>query len=214
VTLFFVITINVWTTFDRIELRPAGRKIQGLPLHVDQNPWIHPDFTTIQGVLALDDCPSDRGTTVLVPGSKHYFQQLMPLAQHNGKKHYVEVGDYWQERGHELVLQQIPLRTGDILVWDSRTLHGATENNDPSNDRWVALVASGKAHCGDRRLVTSRLTSLSNCDVWNDRPAYMHASKGPRFSAPQKLSELRTWEELSLLGELVYGVRPWAEVQH
>jgi hypothetical protein len=203
--------LDIWTTFDRIGFRPAGQSIDPLPLHVDQNPWLDPGFATIQGILALEDCPIERGTTVLVPGSKQCFHQWKPLAQNHPGKHYVEVGDYRGRLEVALNPQQIPLKRGDILVWDSRTLHGATANLDRTSDRWVALVASGKARCNDRQLVRARQHSLKTCEVWNERAAYMHASKSPRYSAPYLLNQLRNPEQLTLLGELLYGVRSWED---
>ncbi|MBU0800382.1 MAG: hypothetical protein KKA05_05195, partial [Alphaproteobacteria bacterium] len=53
---------DLWTSFDRVGVKlPHHEESKALPLHVDQNPNVHPGFKTVQGVLALSDCPAERG---------------------------------------------------------------------------------------------------------------------------------------------------------
>src|SRR5262249_50234926 len=76
---------ELWTTFDRVGVKLHGHEDAGaLPLHVDQNPNVHPSFHTVQGVLTLTDCPKERGTYVGVPGSKHLFADYAGMAKNLG----------------------------------------------------------------------------------------------------------------------------------
>ncbi len=81
---------DLWTTFDRLGIKlPGHGESKALPLHVDQNPNVHPEFRTVQGVLALADCPQERGTFVGVPGSKQFFGRYGSMAKNAGE--YVEL---------------------------------------------------------------------------------------------------------------------------
>ncbi len=77
---------DLWTTFDRLGIKLPGHQESGpLPLHVDQNPNVHPAFRTVQGVLALSDCPVERGTFVGVPGSRKHFHEYGAMARNQGE---------------------------------------------------------------------------------------------------------------------------------
>src|SRR5205085_18223 len=106
---------DLWTTFDRLGFkRPNNTESAGLPLHVDQNPRIHPNFRTIQGVLALRDCPLEVGTFLAVPGSKAVFSEYAHWSQPD--QQYVPL----PERDEDIIAklragqQPLPLRGGSL----------------------------------------------------------------------------------------------------
>lgn len=202
---------DLWTTFDRfgVKLPNHGESI-ALPLHVDQNPHEHPMFRTIQGVIALSDCPEDRGTLVTVPGSKSLFSKYGEFAELQGE--YVEL-DLENEVAATLQehAQPMPLRQGDIINWDSRTTHANTANTS-NETRFIALAASGIARTDSQRLVTIRNQAFMSGSGSNVRDAYMHASKPPRYSNPEVLSYVRQPEQLTTLGRLLYGQESYAEL--
>jgi hypothetical protein len=201
---------DIWTSFDRLGVKPP-RCAEGaaLPLHVDQNPHLDPDFCSLQGVLALRDCPMELGTTMVVHSSRSRFHDWARYASPEARKHYVQL-----DRVLDLSenAQPLPLRAGHILVWDSRLVHANTINQTENQTRWVALVSSGIAVHGNGALVDERLRSVREASGWNNRAALLYASKRPRFYNPERLSSLRTPEVLSPLGELMYGIRSYVEV--
>lgn len=195
---------DLWTSFDRLGVKlPGHEESYGLPLHVDQNPRVHPDFKTIQGVLALSDCPIERGTFVGVPGSKSLFQEYKHFSPETGE--FVQLDD--SAPIAEILksnAEPIPLRTGDIVTWDSRTTHANTENKSDKT-RFVAYVAAGPAREDNPELVEARSHAFISGVGSNVREALMHASKKSRYSNYDVLNKVRKAEELNLLGRLLYG---------
>jgi hypothetical protein len=201
---------DLWTTFDRYGLKlPGHGESKALPLHVDQNPNVHPAFRTVQGVLALSDCPARRGTFVGVPGSKTLFPQYARMAKNAGE--YVEL-DLNDDVAPALQqgAQLFPLRGGDLISWDSRTTHANSENFDV-RARMVAYIAAGPARMSDEAAVAARAEAFRTGVGSNVRDAMMHASKRPRFTDPQRLASVREPERLTLLGRLLYGQQSYAD---
>ena len=201
-------TENLWTTFDRLGIKlPTGETQQGLPLHVDQNPLIHPNFTTVQGVLALVDCPIEQGTLLIVPGSKERFAQYTNAsAQHDPKYRgeYVEAG--WDPQFLQSLqddVQSIPIRAGDLVTWDSRTTH-ANSPNLTSSPRIVAYL-SAAPRSQKKELVQERKLAFLQGYGKNIRDAKMHASKPPRYTPTPQMRALRSQEQLTPLGKQLYG---------
>src|SRR3989344_1665704 len=196
--------VDLWTSFDRLGVKlPHHEESYALALHVDQNPLIHPDFKTVQGVLALADCPIERGTFVGVPGSRFIFDEYKSFAPERGE--FVElltsstIAETLQKNA-----QPIPLRARDIVSWDSRTTHANTENKSEET-RFVAYVAEGPAREENQEFIDTRLEAFETGIGSNVREALMHASKKSRYSDYKKISHARKKEELTLLGKFLYG---------
>jgi hypothetical protein len=200
---------DLWTSFDRFGVKLVGHiESQGLPLHVDQNPLVHPSFETIQGVLALTDCPIERGTYVAVPGSKHIFQEytsIIEARKPDYRGEYIELPTDLQIAetlyGYS---QAIPIRAGDLISWDSRTTH-ANSANVSGEARIVAYIAASPAREHNENLLAVRKEAFETGLGSNVRDAYLHASMRPRFTDQAAVSKIRHPEQLSKLGELLYG---------
>jgi len=195
---------DLWTTFDRLGAKLPGHGEGGaLPLHVDQNPLVHPGFRTVQGVLALDDCPAERGTFAVVPGSRCRFHGYLRMA---GRGEHVELRrDDPLHAEMEARVQTLPLRGGDVVSWDARTTHANTANLS-GEARWVAYVAAGPAREDDPEAVAARAEAFRTGLGSNVRDALMHASKKPRHTAPEAMAAVRAPERLTALGRLLYGL--------
>lgn len=195
---------DLWTTFDRLGLKlPEHEESKALPLHVDQNPNVHPDFRTVQGVLALVDCPEERGTFVGAPGSREVFHIYAGMAKNGGE--YVEL-DQSQPQALPLLdrARPCPLRAGSLISWDSRTTH-ANSANVSDKARYVAYIAFGIQRQEQPEALAWRIDGFMSGVGLNQRDAYMHASKKPRFSNQPLLAALRRREKLTSLGRLIYG---------
>lgn len=200
----------LWTSFDRLGLKlPQGQESKGLPLHVDQNPSVHADFRTIQGVLALVDCPVERGTFVGIPGSKKYFNQYQEFIQENYKGEYIQLPENSDLHSQlSLGQQSIPLQKGSIVSWDSRTTHANSSNVSRLN-RYVMYVSTGLAREDDENLVNKRISIFESGLGENVRDAYLHASKKPRFTDANLMNQLRNPEKLNDLGLCLYGLNKY-----
>ena len=92
-----------------------------MPMHIDSFiPYTGPYVFIMQSAIILEDQDKSNGCTVMVPGS-----------------HLRE--EYTKQ---ETFKEAIPIisRAGDLIVWDSRTWHGAMANNS-GETRW-SLIAT------------------------------------------------------------------------
>ncbi len=201
---------DLWTSFDRIGVKlPGHPESKALPLHVDQNPTVHPSFQTVQGVLALADCPVERGTFVAVPGSKHIFhhyEQIVRARKDEYRGEYVELNQAI-EFGNELSqhAQTIALQAGHLMTFDSRTTH-ANSANLSDQARLVAYIALGPTPASDPGLRAIRKEAFETGLGSNVRDALMHASMRPRYTHQVAVNQIRKAEELTYLGRCLYGM--------
>ena len=126
--------------------RPEWR--QNLRLHWDMNPWayVEEDVTKrqprYQALVAILDSPKEVGGFRCVPGSHHrYLEQWAntnEMPQDYNKQSYRSVKVSENDPAQALS-QPIPVKAGDMLVFDSRLLHG-TYPNESSSMRLVQYV--------------------------------------------------------------------------
>lgn len=202
---------DLWTTFDRFGVKlPNHSESEGLPLHIDQSPVLGTQYKFVQGVLALSDCPEESGVTVLVPNSRSMFGNFKKYGL--PKEEYISFENSSQEDLQELKsrLQPIPLRAGDILSWDSRTVHTNTSNTSADRTRFIAFVSTGVSRENSDVLVNARITQFNMGTSRSLRDAYMYATFRPRYENSTAIAKVREREKLTLLGKLVYGFEKYA----
>lgn len=205
-------TPYLWTSFDRLGLKtPQGESATGLGLHVDQNPTVHSEFTTVQGVLALEDCPVERGTFVVVPGSRSVFKEYSQFINPSYKGEYVNLEESRLKDYLEQHKQCIPLRKNNLVSWDSRTTH-ANSSNISNINRYVCYVSMGIAQENRQDLIDKRLEVFKSGLGENVRDAYLHASKKPRFTDIEYINKIREKENLTQLGQWLYGFKKYKEI--
>lgn len=204
-------TPDLWTTFDRFGVKlPAHKESGGLPLHVDQNPITNPSFNSLQGLLALADCPTERGTLLVVPGSKRYFAEYGNMSKKHGE--YVEL-DPTSKLTEELIrhAQPLPLRAGSLVSWDSRTTHSNTKNIS-GDTRTVAYISTLPAREESPDLLAAREEAFSTGLAKYNHAAGLRVSTKPRYTAPELIAQIRKPEQLYLLGKLLYGKKSYRTI--
>lgn len=202
----------LWTSFDRLGVKtPQGESSLGLNLHVDQNPTVHSDFTTVQGVLALQDCPVERGTFVVVPGSAERFKEYQQFIKPGYKGEFIALEQSALLEELTQFKQLIPLRKNNIVSWDSRTTHANSSNISQLN-RYVCYVSAGLAKEDRTDLIKARLKAFNSGLGENVREAYLHASKKPRFTNEDYVNSVRQKENLSALGKCLYGLESYQQL--
>ncbi len=105
-------------TLSYFNARSSGRK---LDLHIDSGvPFIGDYPTAMQFVFLLEDSNENNGCTVIVPKSHQ-----------SGK---------YTDRALDLLDQfKLEGKSGDLIIWDSRTWHGALENTSGLS-RWAIIA--------------------------------------------------------------------------
>jgi ectoine hydroxylase-related dioxygenase (phytanoyl-CoA dioxygenase family) len=194
---------QLWVTFDRFVVKQPNS--MGLPLHLDQNPYLQPSFECTQGLVAIENNNPECGSTVLVPSSHIDFDSVKTLF--NKTENYNPIptdSNYY----HSIIncRYNIKLRDGDGLIWDSRLIHGNSDNCS-NLTRLAALVSYQPATDNQSRL--KRVDAMLNCEAANDRNARMHASIRPRFTDAAFMKQLQEDYTLSELGQLVYGIKEY-----
>ena len=98
--------------------------------HLDQGPE-DPGLTSYQGLLNFFPATASTGSTVLVPGSHRRFSEVFQDERRSiknvrqGSVNYVKLtqaGDYDKYCTGAV---QVEMQPGDLLLWDSRTIHCA-----------------------------------------------------------------------------------------
>lgn len=199
--------VDLWSSFDRFGVKLPNEDGKALGLHVDQNPTVHPEFRTLQGILALADNPKEQGTFRAVPGSRKDFHGYIPFVKNKGEYVALEEGSELSEKLNSYQ-QAFPLRAGDIVTWDSRTTHANTSNLSDST-RYVAMVAMGPAPENFSEMSAVRQEAFESGLGSNVRDALMHASMKPRFTNSSVMNAVRQPEHLNQLGAYLYGFEPY-----
>ena len=171
--------------------RPEWRK--QLPPHWDVNPWWYVEEISAgrprmyQGVLALVDCPDETGGLCVAPGSCASLSawcDAVPVSHASRANHYdLPPSDPWAS-----CLQHVPIREGEMAVWDSGSLHANFPNHGPAM-RLVQYVRCSTRECAD----TDRL-----------RAAHMPETNAERYGV-----DLKKLLYSSKLSRQMMGVVPY-----
>jgi len=114
------------SSFDGASLFRPGCQGPGGWFHVDQHPVRRPGFECVQGLVNLLPMSPATGGNVLVPGSHADFEGLArrypdELAEVREDEDFFGVPEGDPLFGRAAVMAH--LAVGDLLIWDSRTLH-------------------------------------------------------------------------------------------
>ena len=123
---------DIWNTTDLISSLDCPIIWKTIPLieniHVDQNPHYKKGFYCVQGMIHLTD--TTLGGLQIVPNTntddvqKHLCKTYPHIKQ--TKEDWLEL--YSDDPFYSNAIQ-IPCKAGTMILWDSRTLHGAYINN-------------------------------------------------------------------------------------
>lgn len=135
-------TADLWTSMDgfsagrkpRVRARYAdladwrARALEATPLHTDQTQ--NPFSGAWQSGAALTDQAEDEHCFVCVPGSHRLVEPLVRARAEAPKdKHWMllDAGQLDFLRTHGMQPARVPMRAGDVVLWDSRTVHSSAK---------------------------------------------------------------------------------------
>jgi hypothetical protein len=155
-------TEDLWVSIDRCHFKPPASRDQrvGLSwfLHWDADSD-SPTFLRYQGVLALADTPAFQGCFGCSPDVFH----MVKTEGYAAAEKLTGSGQF--------EVRQVACRSGDLIVWDHRLLHGNTPNLGvlPRVAMYVAMKPSGnRAELAAR----TRAWSTGTWPYLNGGPAY------------------------------------------
>jgi ectoine hydroxylase-related dioxygenase (phytanoyl-CoA dioxygenase family) len=187
---------RLWVTIDRANLNTpnrSGRAFSGF-IHTDIDTTLDPLPINTQGVLSLVDVDEEIGGFQCVPEFFRTFEEWKKRqpAQRDGFKPDVTGFD----------LYSVPMKAGDLLIFNSLLAHGIRPNMSADRVRMAQYISMRPADEGNAELRERRIVS------WRER----RAPEGYAFPG-----DPREWErtrygaaELTPLGRRLLGLDPWA----
>ncbi len=135
---------DLLTSFDGVFHRTAGTEFT-LPWHMDQNAS-HPfdTMSSVQGILALSDIDATTGGTQFLEGSHLRTKGLcyrLNVDTEEDTWEFTQVDEADRVFAMGLQVVQPSLKQGDLLLWDSRTLHRVVAPTDARSERWTAYLS-------------------------------------------------------------------------
>lgn len=191
---------GLWVTFDRANINVPARPdwvFKGF-IHWDIDTSAVPMPYDVQGVLSLTDVRPGDGGFQCVPGFHrriHEWIRTQPADR-----------DPFRPDLAGMQVEQIPMRSGDLLIWDSRLPHGTSPNRSerPRLAQYISMFPAdepNEAH-RERRL-----------HAWQTRTTPHDPQGFPFPGDPRRVEELHgTTAELTPLGRRLLGLDPWTAV--
>lgn len=159
-------------------------------LHIDQHPITRPGFQCVQGLVSLIPTSPSIGGNVVVPGSHRLFESIPDvytdrLARIDGQI------DHFRFPADDPRIQTSPLmahmEAGDMLLWDSRTIHCSSpaivDSDDHVTDRLLraaSLVCMMPRSRSNATVIERRRKAIAergSTTNWSDR--YIDADRFP-----------------------------------
>ncbi len=194
-------------------------------LHIDQHPIGRPGFHCVQGLVSLLPSSPATGGNVVVPGSHRLFESI-PERYTDRLARIDSSIDHFRFPADDPQLAETPpimphLEAGDLLLWDSRTVHCSSPAIEQADDdtaepegaaRGASLLRAASLVCmmprsksnpsviAKRRAAIERRTSTTN---WSDR--FIDADQFPQVLAADRTFELPPVPALTAEQEAMVG---------
>lgn len=223
-------THKLCVSIDRVSVKPTkydengnvGTN-EGLPVHTDWNFWKRSEaYPEIQGGICLADCPVGGGGFFCIPG----FHKPEVIADYKRRFESGEFGDNRiphsmfvsfadKEYARDHVIE-VPLKKGDLVVWNSCLPHNGGQNTIPGLWRLQAFVRFlaldgpfvtpeiAKDHRFYRKVAFAAMQS-------GEKPTHYSTGNAVRGQAKTKdrEKEIHAPPVLSPLGRRIWGVDKW-----
>lgn len=172
-------------------------------LHIDQHPIGRPGFQCVQGLVNLITTSPEVGGNILIPGSHQLHDTISDRYPDRLARIHSSI-DHFRYPSDDPLLADTPpvmchLEAGDMLLWDSRTIHCSSPGTAPdaggaSMQRAVSLIcmmpkSRSNAEVIERRqqAVADRTSTTNWSDVWVNAdkfPAVLATDNIERFQLP------------------------------
>ncbi|WP_309707509.1 phytanoyl-CoA dioxygenase family protein [Armatimonas sp.] len=197
-------TERLWVSFDRVNFNPPVHPAHPEYDHLGMIHWDIDPMTAhtapfrVQGVLYLSDTPVERGGFCCVPGHHKLIErwaatsEQVPGAPEEGKR--------TPKDKSEITIVPITAEAGDLVIWNTRLLHGNGRNLS-DQPRLAQYITMSPEHYDNQAEREDRVMR------WRER-------RSPEADwAP---GDPRGWEqqygktaELTELGKKLLGLEPW-----
>jgi hypothetical protein len=210
--------VTIWRpwTFEESWKTNAGNSW----LHIDQHPIGRPGKHCVQGLVNLLPTSPETGGNVVIPGSHRLFEKIPEQYTERLDRIHPSIDHFRFPNDDENLVQNQPImchmEAGDLLLWDSRTIHcSAPSLTTPSRDdellRAASLICmmprskSNPEVIEKRKAAVDNLTSTTN---WSDR--FIDADAFPNIQAAP-LRETYTWPKAPTLNNYQLAMVGWTQ---
>ncbi len=186
---------DLWVTIDRANLNTPNRGVRAFDgfIHWDCDTKLRPLAVNVQGVLSLVDTDTEVGGFQCVP---ELFRALETWIQTQPPDRHPF---FPNTAGFEIKF--VPLRAGDLLIWNTLLAHGIKPNISRDRARMAQYLSMYPADENNSSVREMRIRSWREREIPDD-PAFPGDPRG--------------WEktrygraELTELGERLLGLRSW-----
>ncbi len=190
-------TEELWVSIDRANLSVPVRAEQEFKgfIHWDVDTSLNPLPVNLQAILSLTDATEETGGFQCVPGIFARLQDWL--------REQPEDRDPWKPDTTGYEVEQLMIKAGDLVIWNSLLPHGICPNHSRDGVRMAQYLTMSPAQEEDRELVEWRIRS------WKDRVA----PSGLAFPGDPRNWEQERYEtaKLTPLGERLLGLTSWRE---
>ena len=187
---------DLWVTIDRANLNPPNRDKRAFDgfIHWDADTTLDPLPVNVQGVLSLVDSDPEVGGFQCVPAMFEEFDVWVATQPADR--------DPWRPDMTGFAAEHVPLRAGDLLIWNSLLAHGIRPNRSADRVRMAQYISMTPADEGNAQLKEWRIRS------WRER----EAPQGYAFPGDPREWEKRRYAQARLtpLGEKLLGLKSWS----
>ena len=163
-------------------------------LHIDQHPIGRPGFHCVQGLVSLLPSSPSTGGNVIIPGSHKLFESIPDL--YTERLSRIDSGiDHFRFPIDDPLLASSPpimphIEAGDLLLWDSRTVHCSSPAIGAEGDPRRGLLRAASLVCmmprsrSNASVIARRrdaLASRTSTTNWSDR--FIDADQFPQVLA-------------------------------
>ena len=155
-------TRELLVSFDSLNLTlPNLKPVRSPWPHVDQAPRKR-GLHCVQGIINLSNAGEHDGSLVVVPGSHKLVEEFFDTQTDRSTwewkdNRYFSDGEMQWFRDHGLEPIKVQVEAGDLILWDSRTIHYGGEPDGESNVvRTVIYAAYAPASLASKAAITEK----------------------------------------------------------
>ncbi|MEM7077880.1 MAG: phytanoyl-CoA dioxygenase family protein [Pseudomonadota bacterium] len=191
-------TDDLLVSFDGVSLwrpwhvNPAWRTNLGQSwLHIDQHPIGRPGRHCVQGLVNLLPTSPEAGGNVVIPGSHRRFADIPEQYPERLARIHPTIDHFRFPNDDPLLADTQPIiahmEPGDLMLWDSRTIHCSSHGSGPIKARLVRAASlicmmprakSNPEVIARRKAAVADMTSTTH---WSDR--FIDADQFPQITA-------------------------------
>ena len=236
-------TEDLLVSFDGVSIwRPWSRKpewktgLGGSWLHIDQHPTGRPGKHCVQGLVNLLPTSEETGGNGVIPGSHHLHEKIPTLYTDRLSRIDKSIDHFRFPKNDPLLADMKPitchllpvtchlspvtchLEPGDLMLWDSRTIHCSSPPTNPAtkhlNDselvRAISLICMMPRRKSNATVISRRKAAVENTTSttnWSD--VFVNADKFPDLIAVDPTKYARP--SAPVLNDLQLRLVGWTE---